>query len=266
MSSKSKNIFTLARVMCLFAFIVLCVASAMSFLHHPKSFSVIPKPEYTIFIVNFISAISCLFLVFKPENWKAQCLILFIQSVSTTLTGYNTLGTFLYSALIILLFVNGFFKTQLKEKFISLCIIWAAVCFGYGIYAMNNDAFGKRGIYMFLLEISLSIFFFGFYYYVYKKIETLLVTLVPVKPLPNNGIKLPALGTELHLSDYSLTERQVKLVLEYLATQKNYEALGEQFYISKSTVKKDMTVIFEKFGVTNLKELHILLLQFIVKA
>lgn len=252
--------------MCLFAFFVLCVASAMSFQHHPAHFSVVPKPEYTIFAINSLSAAFCLFLIIKPDNWKTQCSLLFIQSVFTTLTGYDTLGTFLYAAFIILLFVNGFFKRHLKEKISILCLIWAAVCIGYGLYAINNEEFGGRGIYRFMLQVAVSVFFFGFYYFIYKKIEILLVTLVPAKALPNNGIKLPALGTELHLSDYNLTERQIKLVLEYLNTQKNYEALGEQFFISKSTVKKDMTEVFDKFGVTNLKELHILLLQFIVEA
>lgn len=241
----------------------------MSYNHTPTHLTVIPKPEYTIFFINAISAILALLLCIFPKNWQAMVSLLLFQSISTTITGYDTLGTFLYSGCIILCFCNGFFKKSLKIKILGFILIWALVLAGYGFYAIHNqdpEFNGIRGVYRLLLEIAVSIFFFGFYFYIYKKLEVLLVTLVPAKTVINTNEKLPAAGSTIYLSEFNLTERQAKLVLEYLATQKNYEALSEQFFISKSTVKKDMTEVFEKFSVTNLKELHILLLQYIVKA
>lgn len=255
--------------MCFFATLVLAIASVMSFNHKPVHMTVIPNPQYTIFGINSLSALFALILVIFPTSWKTMASLLLFQSISTTLTGYDTLGTFLYSGCIILCFCNGFFKTRLKLKILIFIIIWMLVLAGYGFYALNNDNpefIGIRGLYRLILEIAISIFFFGFYFYIYKKLEVLLVTLVPAKNVMNTNEKLPKPGSTLYLSDFNLTERQTKLVLEYLNTQKNYEALSEQFYISKSTVKKDMTEVFEKFSVTNLKELHILLLQYIVKA
>lgn len=263
---ESKKIITPARVMCFLAFVVLVAASVMSYNHTPKQVPVLPKPEYTVFCINVITAVFCGILVFFPHNWKCQCSILLIQSISTALTGYEVLGTFLYAALSILLFVNGFFKTHIKEKIHIIGFIWAFVMVGYGVFCIRNEDSLHKGVQRMLLEITISVFFFGFYYYVYKKLEALLVTLVPAKPVINPDLNLPKIGSELKLSNYGLTERQVNLVLEYLSTQNNYEALGEKFFISKSTVKKDMTEVFNKFGVCNLKDLHILLLQYIVVA
>ena len=266
MSIEAKKVITPGRVMCFFGMLVLIVASVMSYNHTPAHLSIIPKPESTIFAINTLSAFLAFMLVIFPENWMAACLLMFLQSITTTLTGYDTLGTFLYAGFVILLFVNGFFKSMLKTKITVLILIWILVLSGYGYYALNNTDFGSRGIYRLALEISVSIFFFGFYYYVYKKLEALLVTLVPAKPVQISNLNLPVPGSDLHLADFNLSERQIKLVLEYLSSEKSYSELGEQFFISTSTVKKDMTEVFNKFGVSNIKDLHILLLQYIVKA
>lgn len=114
------------------------------------------------------------------------------------------------------------------------------------------------------ISVATSLFFFAFYFYVYKKLETLLIPLTTAIP-QNPNIKLPPKGTSLHLSNYGLTERQIDLVMEYISSQKSYSQLANQFRVSTSTVKKDMSEVFEKFQVQNLKELHILLLQYFVK-
>ena len=267
MSTHTKNaLFLPARVMCFLGMIVLTIASIMSYKHVPSVATIIPKPEYTVFAVNAASALLALLLVIFPNNWQPQVIILFIQAISTTCTGYDTLGTFLYAAFTILCFINGFFKTHAKEKIIILILIWCLALAGDAFYVLNTFPHDKRAYFRMVLEIAISIFFFGFYFYVYKKLESLLVTLVPAKPNKNPNLNLPKQGTNLYLSQYGLTERQINIVLEYLESQKSYEALGEQFFISKSTVKKDMSEIFEKFDVKNIKELHILLLQYIVKA
>ena len=59
---------------------------------------------------------------------------------------------------------------------------------------------------------------------------------------------------------------RINLVLEYIDSKKSYSELSRQFNISLSTVKKDMTEIFEKFDVQNIRDLHILLIQYFVKA
>ncbi len=248
--------------MCFFAFLVLLCAAVMSYNHPRINRTVLPKQDYSVFIINAVSALIALALTFKPSVWQAQVSLLFIQSVTTTLTGYSTLGTFLYSAFIILCFANGFFKTKVKLKIVCIFAAWIAVLAGYSYYALQ---WGSRGIMYIFISIATSLFFFAFYFYVYKKLETLLIPLVPAKVQKSN-IKLPQPGTSLHLSEYGLTERQVNLVLEYIDSKKSYSELSRQFNISLSTVKKDMTEIFEKFDVQNIRDLHILLIQYFVKA
>lgn len=267
MDSTKKNSLDLPmRIFCFLGMIVLITASVMSFNYKPTKISIFSKPEYTVFAINSISAFLAFLLVLFPDNYKAQVFILAIQSVSTTCTGFDTLGIFLYSAAIIILFVNGFFKVHLKEKISVVIFLWMLILTGYSFFVLKNYNFSKRSLCRIALEFSVSFFFFGFYFYIYKKLESLLTTLVPVKTVSNSKLTFPKIGSTLHLSDYGLTDRQIKLVLTYLTTQKNYEALSEQFFISKSTVKKDMSNVFYKFDVSNLKELHILLLQYIVKA
>lgn len=261
MNANIKQKFSAARVMCFFAFLVLLCAAVMSYKHPREKNTIIPFQDISIFAINSVSAVIALALTFKPSVWQAQVFLLFIQACTTTLTGYNTLGTFLYSAFIILCFANGFFKTKVRLKISCILIAWIAVLIGYGYYAIQ---WGTRGVMYIHISIATSLFFFAFYFYVYKKLETLLVPLVPAKP-QKSDIKLPQQGTSLYLSNYGLTERQTNLVLEYLSSEKTYSELAKQFYISESTVKKDMTEIFEKFNVQNIKDLHILLLQYFVK-
>lgn len=261
MNANIKQKFSAARVMCFFAFLVLLCAAVMSYKHPREKQTVIPNQNVTVFVINSVSAAIALALTFKPSVWQAQVSLLFIQAVSTTLTGYNTLGTFLYSAFIILCFANGFFKTKVRLKITCILVAWIAVLVGYGYYALQ---WGTRGVMYIHISVATSLFFFAFYFYVYKKLETLLVPLVPVKPLKSD-IKLPLKGTTLHLSKYGLTERQIDFVMEYLVSQKTYKELANQFFVSVSTVKKDMTEVFEIFNVQNIKDLHILLLQYFVE-
>lgn len=247
--------------MCLFAFLVLLCASVMSYKHSRPHNTVIPKQEFSIFFINCCSALLAFALVLKPTYWKGQFLLVFVQAVCTTLTGYCALGTFLYAAFVIIGLINGFFKTKSHLKIGIILLIWLFVLVGYGYYAVQ---FGTRGVMYIFISLATSLFFFGFYFYVYKKLESLLIPLVPAKVRrPNTN--MPPIGTELYLSDYGLSERQIKLVLSYLTSLKSYEQLASEFLISTSTVKKDMIEVFEKFNVKNIKELHILLIQYFVK-
>lgn len=260
MNANIKQKFSAARVMCFFAFLVLLCAAVMSFKHPREKTTVIPKQDITVFCINALSAATALFLIIKPSIWQAQVSLLFVQAVSTTLTGYNTLGTFLYSAFIILCFANGFFKTRVRLKITCILLAWIAVLVGYGYYALQ---WGMRGIMYIHISVATSLFFFAFYFYVYKKLEILLIPLTTV--IPTQDIDLPPKGTFLYLSKYKLSERQIDLVLEYIKSQKSYTQMANQFHISTSAIKKDMSAVFEKFHVKNVKELHILLLQYVVK-
>ena len=243
------------RCLFIFAFLVLLTASIISYYSEPSEYTILPYPSITVPILNTSCALLCFILIFIPENFICEILILTIQSINTTLTGYETLGTFLFTMILVICFINGFFKTHLKIKVGILLSLWLIVILGVIPYGWNR----------FFLEIAITSFFLGFYVYVYYKLKHLLESFVPVKVLPNRILKLPQPGSQLKLSSLGLSERQIKLVEDYLQTGDSYSKLAEKHYISTSTVKKDMTDVFSILGVKNLKEMHILLLQYDIK-
>lgn len=261
--SYKENFFSPARTMSFFALLVLITASVMSFNHTPSIYVVFPKPEIFVFAINLLCTVCCVFSIVYPKDYRLQCKILFVQGITTALTNFAILGIFLYDSFIILLFCNGGLKTKTKQKLSIIFGIWFVVCMLYGYECYIN--YHKYWIYLFLLQILLTAFSFSFYMCIYKKLESLLIPLVPQKKITCKNIDLPEPGNEIELSRLGLTSRQAELVKEYLKSQSSYEELSKKFFISKSTVKKDMADTFVKFGVSNIKELHILLIQYVIK-
>ena len=235
------------------SFLILITASILSLFMTPTEGTILPYPQYTVPFFNFLCAALCLSLLFFKNKNLIEYLILAIQSFSTTITGYETLGAFLFTAFFLLLFCNGFFKTKLKRKIFSLMLAWFIIC-------LSVLAFG---IYRFILQIVTTLFFFSFFVFIYNKLSNHLSIFLPTKI--STSVVLPKPGEELILSNYGLTERQVSMVKDYLEKQSSYTQLGNKYNISPSTVKKDMQKVFTLLGVRDLKNLHILLLQYIVK-
>ena len=159
-----KKFYTPEKFMLLVSFIILTVASVLSFFLEPCKTTIIPFPQYTVPFINSFSALFCFFLFFKPSFYKGQCLILIIQSITTTLTGYEILGTFLYFAAILILFCEGYFKNNFKQKILFIIVCWFFVTLGVIPF----------GFHRFILELAVSLFFLGFYIFLYSKLKDLL--------------------------------------------------------------------------------------------
>lgn len=242
------------RVFLFFAFLVLVTASILSFILEPEYRTIIPFPKYSIPVINTSSALLCLLALINPKWHWSQYLICFIQAISTTLTGYEHLGTFIYSALIIILFCNGAFKSKPKLKISIMMSIWILTLLGlipFGIPRM-------------ILAYAVSFFYGAFYYFIYTKLKTMLSPLLPAASV-QSSIELPPPGSEISFKDYGLTERQIKFVTEYIKDGVSYNFLVEKYFVSLSTVKSEMASIFRIFGVKNKEDLRILLLQYRIK-
>lgn len=238
--------------MIFFSSLILITASIISYFHEPAVGTIIPRPEITIPVINTVCAIVSLSMFFVPNILPLEVFLAITQAISTTLTGYETLGTFLYSAIIIILFCNGYFKTKLKQKIIVLIVFWFIVIQGLIPFGLDR----------YFLEIAVTLFFGGFYFYIYLKLADKLSTFVPAKIVANSKIALPPAGTSLNLKDYEFSDRQITLIKAYLEHGYSYTQLGQKFNLSTSTVKKAMSEAYPLLGVKNLKELHILLLQY----
>lgn len=236
------------------AFAVLVTATILSIINDNDIPTVIPNHTVVVPVINALCALVCLILFFIKENYKLQCLILFVQGICTALTGYEVLGAFLYSAMFIILFCNKFFTTQALKKVLFLSFFWL-------LTLLSLIPFGLQ---RFVLELVISAFFAGFYAYIYKKLEHLLAVLVPAKDT-DISVVLPERGSEITLEDFGLTERQIKLTKDYMESKSSYKDLSAKYYLSVSSVKKEMASVFAKFSVRNINELYFLLAQYVIR-
>src|SRR5574344_89373 len=251
-----KKFLSPSRMMYIFGFIVLCLATAMNLLTKIPFISVIPCTKYTEACINGICALFCLYLVFKPENIHLQYHVFIIEAASTTLIGFVGIGTLLFSALITLQFINGYFIIHRKQKITLLAVYWCAVT--AGIY----PAFGLRP---FLFEIALTLFYFAFFATVYEKLKSKLSYLLPTTEVTKETVILPEHGTVLSLSRYGLSERQIMFIHHCIDDGLTYEQIAKKYNVSISVVKKDMANTCRIFGVKNREALRVLLLQYVLK-
>ena len=234
-----------------FAFIMLLTASIISFRLPAETRSIIPFPQIIIPLINSICTLLCFITIFKMTWYPLQYAILFIESICTILTGYELLGIFLYSALLIKLFVNGFFRKHLYSKITLLLIIWL-------ISVLGLIPFGFERV---ILSYASIFFFCTFYFHIYKKMEDDLQRYIPPVPVESK-VNLPSHGEKIYLSDYNLSKRQIKILQEYLKFGKSYKTMADEFFVSESIIKTEMSRIQRKFGVKNREDLRVLLLQY----
>ena len=249
-----KSIFTKTkteRFFLIFSFIILMIATILSFILPAETRSVIPYPKITIPFINSVCTILCFLTIFKMNWHLLQYAILLIESICTILTGYELLGFFLYSALLIKLFVNGFFIKHLYSKITFLLIIWL-------ISVLGLIPFGFERV---ILSYASIFFFCTFYFHIYKKMEDDLKRYIPPVPVESK-VNLPSHGEKIYLSDYNLSKRQIKILQEYLKFGKSYKTMADEFFVSESIIKTEMSRIQRKFGVKNREDLRVLLLQY----
>lgn len=246
-----RRIFSAERIFLIFSFVFLSAAATLSFVLPAETRTLIPFPEITVPAVNTISALVCFFLIFKTRWQIPQYAILFVQAIFTIFTGYEIIGIFLYSALIIKLFCNGFFKNHLILKAFGIIFIWLVSILGLIPFGWSR-----------LILAYASIFFFcTFYYYIYRKLENQLSNFLPPSKVETQ-INLPEPGTKIHLEDFGLSERQIEFVSDYIKNGITYKEIAVKYIVSLSTVKSEMAKVFKKFGVSSKEDLRILLLQY----
>src|SRR5574344_566190 len=251
-----KKFFTPARIMYFFGFIVLVIATVMNLTTKYQFISVIPYTKYVEATINSICAILCLILSIRPETEPLQHMVFFVEAFITLEIGFVGIATLLFSAGIILLFVNGHFITRRKRKIVLLVIYWTIAL--VGVY----PAFGLKA---FFFAIALTFFYLALFSTVYQQLKSQLSYLLPSTEAVETDVVLPPKGSTLKLSDYHLTERQIAFVSGSIKNGLTYETLGERYHVSTSVVKKDMAAACKLFGVTNREALRILLLQYKVE-
>ncbi|MCR4954216.1 MAG: hypothetical protein K6A43_09095 [Treponema sp.] len=251
--SDKKRFFTEERILSLGGFIILTAAAIISFIVDAETKTLLPYPKILVPIINTSSAIAALVYFIFPQLRLLAYIILIVQGLSTMITGYETLGVFLFTALGIFSFCNGDLRIKFRLKITVYLTLWFISLFGILPF----------GIARFILAMAESILFITFYFCIYKKLAKLLAPISPVlNSIPYIKINLPEPGKTVYLCDYDLNERQQKFIYDNLKLKSNYHDLSEKYFVSTSTVKKEMVDAFNKIGVTNLEELRLLFMQY----
>lgn len=243
-----RHFFRPHRILALFSFLTLSVAFILSLLLEPDSQTWIPYTQVSVPIVNGMCAFLCIVLIIKPELKWIETSILFVQSFFTLWTGYETLGLFLYSTLIFLLFCHGFFKEHLKKRILLIILLWLLILTGIIPHGLART----------ILTYATAMFMLAVYYVVYFSLKDFLSPLLPVQN-DEAKIKLLPTDTKIDLNKCGLTETELKLLKYFLENDSTYEEMSEIFYMSNSTIKKYMSMVIKKFGVKNNTELKQLL-------
>lgn len=238
-----------------FLFLLLAVGSALYFNGDKKSIIELFADSKTVIIATHALCAAATFVMIFVPNAHVMICVLMVESVLTILTDYEQLGIFFFYAAFLLLLSKNIFTKHVKGKMIflySLHILSILLSYTHG-WAYTLVAFGT------------SIFQGVFYIWIYKILKSKFSCFIPKNVTENLVLAGLKPGSELILSAYPLSERQITFILDNMHSNLSYKELSEKHYVSISTVKKDFMEIFQIFGVSKLEELHLLLLQYQVK-
>lgn len=215
----------------------------------PNNLSV-PLTSILLPVVHGSLALWALFLVFKP-NIKCEVIILQIESFVTILTGTEMLGIFFfYGSIAVAQIDESFGKTTGKTTVMMVVLHFISI---FGMF--------RHGWARVFLAIGTSAFYLSFMLWIYHLLREKFSSFLSKATYENEVIKEKP-GEVIHLKDYGLTERQVSIVKDYIYNQTPYKDLAEKYITSLSSIKKDFSIIFQKFGVSNIQELNFLLSQY----
>ena len=246
------------RIFYVVAFIFLGLATFASFMSKGDKYSILPRTDLilpTVHLVCCLSSFICIFFPIFPLNF----FICMMESTITILCGTEILGVFLfYASLVIILVENKFnFRLQLSSILLTTALFvvhLVTIFFSY-----------PHGWVRTLIAFGSTMFIGAFFTWIYAYLKEKFSCFFPTNVTKNEtiGVRIP--GSELKLSEYGLTERQINLVIDYIYCNMNYKKLSEKYAMSLSLVKKEFNEVFKIFNVSKIEELYILLLQYQLK-
>lgn len=258
-----KKWFNSERVVPIAAFIFLLIAVIVGIAYNGDEDSILEyiphNPDYvlTSFIIPIVHAIACswcFFLIFKPSV-KGECGIMLIESTLTILTGTELLGIFLFYGAVCLYQIDTADQPK-SDKVVKYMLI------GHALLILSTFL---RGWKAFLMDFGCSLFYFAFFLWIYYLLRSKFSYFLP-QSVTNSSVIKEAPGEVVHLKDYGLTERQIKITKDYITNNPSYKELAEKHITSLSSIKKDFSIIFQKLGVKNIQELNFLLVQYQIEA
>lgn len=213
--------------------------------------SIVPYTNIITPIINGTCALLCLFYIFTPKKTLFSLIILSTQSVYDVLTGFEILGIFHFFLINLILFYNNFYNTKTKLKLSSIFILWVLLLTTLFSFSIN------RFVFAFATTIFMTSSFIYIYFLLFKKISFMLLREKNTSFQQKITNLMP--GSLLDLSNFNLSDRQIKCLVDSVYNNLSYKQIAEKKCISESVIKKEMQSVFEIFDVENKEQLKILL-------
>lgn len=258
----SKKWINSERVVSIVAFFFLIIAFVISLYSNgdPNSLlELIPhKPGVRLTriilpIIHGSAVIWCFYQIFKP-SLVGECGIMLIESFLTILTGTEQLGIFLFYGAVCLYQIS-IASANKKNNRVYVFIIVHFILLSTTI---------TKGWRVFALSMGMSTFYLVFILWIYHLLKVKLSCFLPQTVIASEIIKAKH-GEVIHLKDYNLTDRQIGIVIDYIHDKTSYKDLADKYITSLSSIKKDFSIVFQRFNVSNIQEMSFLLMQYQVE-
>ena len=241
-----------------FVFLLIASYCSLFFQEEWSGTTTVPYYKIVIPVINIISTILCVFMFLFPKNYIIIYTALSLECVLSTLTGIESLGVYLFSLMIILIYMNtGFIGKKNKIIVVLLYLMFTITLLGVIVYGKSR----------FWMALGCTYFFACAFYCIILTYKKKLKTLIPAiqqELFISKEVHLPKAGEIMHLKDYDISDRQKTILYEVMVNKKTYGEIAIKNNLSTSLVKKDMTGILQYFGCKNASSLKIVLSQFVL--
>jgi DNA-binding CsgD family transcriptional regulator len=183
-------------------------------------------------------SIFVVFFIF-PKRWELLCLIHIVfavwLTVQTAFPSKYMISALLYTEAIVIAFTHGFFTTKTRRKFIILTS---------GLFVMPLFEPG------FTLKVLLRAEFLNAYIFGVALFSFFLIRHYFIEHIVKEKHILFSNKEVLYLQNLNLCEREMNYI-NLLIKGVTYKEIAETFEMSESSVKKHMSILFSKFGVSS---------------
>ncbi len=200
----------------------------------------ISDTEFLIYDLNSILMFFCLLIVFiKPKTGKILFFLFIFEATPTITSNEPSLGIFLYFSGISIGLFFGIFKQHSKRRFLLSLIPMISAFVYLFIFNPFNDT--MRILIITAFEISILVFISLLFK---EYVEDLLP--VKIKIDLSNAI-LNDTNREINLSKLGFRPDEIDIISEIL-DGKIYKEIAQKLGCSTETIKKKVSVIFQKFN------------------
>lgn len=239
-------------------FLIISSFCSIAFQDEWSNLTILPYHHIVIPVVHILSSIICFCVFLFPKKRIFLYIILWLQIILAALTGFETIGVFLFTIFIVLFYFSDSLPAKRKKPIIILLYLL------FTILLSSSIVYGKE---RFPMAVGSTYFFASAIYCIiltYKNKLKAILPLIQQELYISKDITLPKPGDVMRLKEYDISDRQKLILYEVMTNNKTYGEIAIKNNLSLSLVKKDMTSILQYFGCKNASSLKLVLGQFVL--